>query len=188
VSDPFRTLGVRPDASMEEIRSAWRTAMKRAHPDMGGSTKLVDELRTALEEATSAIGSRRGGKARESEGPRSGRVARDVPSFTIGALPAEAHEALLVAVGTAMSLHGDVVDSDPPYLVEFLSRAGSDGLGDLWCRCELVPDAGSTSVFLTVGSDAGGSAPASMLDALERVRGTLVDALNALDWTAISGP
>ena len=91
----------------------------------------------------------------------------DAPSFTIDALPAEAFEALLVVAATL----GDVIDDDPPYVLECL-------LGDpvaCWCRLELVPDAGSSTVSLAVGGvDHAAHPPA------EDVRDVWVAELNRL--------
>lgn len=40
-------LGVKPDASDDEIKRAYRAKAKRAHPDLGGSTKDMEELNAA---------------------------------------------------------------------------------------------------------------------------------------------
>ena len=67
-----------------------------------------------------------------------GRLAHDVASFTIEALPAEAFEALLI-VATWL---GEVVVDEPPYQLDVV-------LGepfDCWCRLDLVPDAGASTV------------------------------------------
>lgn len=100
---------------------------------------------------------------------RLARVQRDVASFTIDALPVAAHEAL-VLVASAV---GDVADDDPPYVLEFVIR---DGAG-VWCRCDIVPDAGSCTVSVTVAS-VGDDA---VVDC-DTVRDLLVAELNSLDW------
>ena len=73
-----------------------------------------------------------------------GRLAHDVASFTIEALPVEAFEALVVVAIWV----GEVIDDDPPYRLDVW-------LGepfDCWCRLDLVPDAGASTVALTLGT------------------------------------
>ena len=72
------------------------------------------------------------------------RVQHDAPSFVIEALPAEAFEALLVVT----SWIGEVLVDEPPYLLDVHLASPYD----CWCRLELVPDAGSSTVSLTVAS------------------------------------
>ena len=91
----------------------------------------------------------------------------DAPSFTIDALPAEAFEALLVVAASI----GDVVDDDPPYVLECLLTVP----GRCWCRLELVPDAGSSTVSITVGGIDGCAHPPA-----EDVRDVWVEELNRL--------
>ena len=96
-----------------------------------------------------------------------GRLAHDVASFTIEALPVEAFEALLV-VATWL---GEPIDDDPPYRLDVL-------LGEpfgCWCRLDLVPDAGASTVALTLGSIDGRPVPD-----LDTVRDTWVAELNTL--------
>jgi hypothetical protein len=96
----------------------------------------------------------------------------DHPSFTIEALPAESFEALLV-VATWL---GETIDDDPPYRldVELVEPV------PCWCRLELLPDAGATTVGLMVGSERGVTA-----GDLDAVRDAWVAALNALDWEGL---
>nr|MBA3606308.1 hypothetical protein [Acidimicrobiia bacterium] len=93
--------------------------------------------------------------------------AHDVASFTIEALPAEAFESVLVAA----SWLGDVVVDDPPYLLEI-------DLGepfDCWCRLDLVPDAGASTVSVMLASRDGRPVPD-----LDAVRDAWVSTLNQL--------
>ena len=179
--DPYAVLGVGRDVSEVELRAARRRAALRSHPDHeGGST---DEMRR-LNAAFDAILADVSGRAAQQPGPaappseptptppsrvpRTGsRLSHDVASFTIEALPAEAFEALLV-VATWL---GEVVDDDPPYRLDVV-------LGEplvAWCRLELVPDAGASTVAVTLGAiDAGG------VPDLDAVRDVWVAALNSL--------
>jgi hypothetical protein len=47
-----RVLGVEPDASPEEVKRAYREAVKEAHPDLGGSREAFKRVRWAYERLT----------------------------------------------------------------------------------------------------------------------------------------
>jgi hypothetical protein len=93
-------------------------------------------------------------------------VERDEPSFTIDVLPVEAFEALSVV---ACRL-GEVLLEDPPYLLDVLVATPP-----CWCRLELLPEAGGTTVMLTVGGVHGMPHPA-----VEDIRDRWIDGLNSL--------
>ncbi len=76
-------------------------------------------------------------------------VDQDSPSFTVDALPAETFEALLVA----LSWIGELVDDDPPYRLECLLNEPEP----CWCRLDVVPDAGGSTVSIAVVSVADGN-------------------------------
>ena len=95
------------------------------------------------------------------------RVAHDHPSFTIDALPVEAFEALLIVT----SWIGETLVDDPPYLLEVHLYEPTE----CWCRLDLVPDAGSSTVSITVAGVEGGPAPD-----IEDVRDVWVAHLNQL--------
>lgn len=155
--DSYDILGVSRDASRDDIIAARRRLARSLHPDAGGTHGEM----AAVNEAFRLLLSSRGrggdsppvadtsGQSTDAESPtaRADRQYRDVPSFVINALPVEAYEVLLVA---AASL-GEVVDDDPPYLLEVLVRDP----GPVWCRFELVPDAGSTTVTLSCDVEPG---------------------------------
>jgi hypothetical protein len=98
---------------------------------------------------------------------------RDVASFVVEALPVEAFEGLLIATAWM----GDLIDDDPPYRLEATLH---DPIR-CWCRLEVVPDAGSSTVSLTVGpvDSQGGIASTPNV---EDVRDVWVDTLNQIDW------
>lgn len=160
--DPWRTLGVARGASAVELRDAYRLLALRHHPDAGGSGETMASINRAYELAVRDLAPSR------VVPPSARRVQRDIASFTYDALPVDAFEDLLVVAG----ILGDVAGEEPPYLLEFLIRDA----GGAWCRCELVPDAGSTTVSVTVVTED----PAPVLG-VETVRDLLVAELNALE-------
>lgn len=184
--DPFELLGIARTSSVAEIRAARRRVAFEVHPDRGGDSAHMQAVNAAFDAAIAHATGRRPlaptpGRA---PAPASGwtstgrsapatswRVEHDAPSFTIDALPPEAFEALLVVA----SWIGEVVVDDPPYLLEVHL---SDPV-DCWCRLELVPDAGSSSVSLSVATTQDGTAP-SEAPSVELVRDTWVANLNAL--------
>lgn len=171
--DPFAVLGIAPGSSSEEIRSRFRELAMLHHPDRGGDATRMATLVAAYRSALAVAGTAeplRGGvsRRRRSAGTRL-RRERDVASFTIDTLPVEAFEGLRLAV---VSL-GDIADEEPPYAIEFLLRGGDV----LWCRCDLFPDAGSTTVAVTVAP--AGDEPLVRVDGM---RDLLVAEINSLDW------
>lgn len=46
--DPYREIGVAPEASEEVIRAAYKAEARRRHPDKGGSQEEMQRLNTAF--------------------------------------------------------------------------------------------------------------------------------------------
>lgn len=135
------------------------------HPDTGGDDRsmagLIDAYRSALRLAEQTHN--RGRRLRRV------RTERDIASFTVDELPVVAFEGLRLAA----SAIGDIADEEPPYMIEFLVREN----GGSWCRCDLVPDAGASTVSVSVSA----LSETSTLDC-EGLRDILVEELNQLDW------
>jgi hypothetical protein len=168
-------LGLAPGAAASDVRAARRALAKRAHPDAGGSLAEMQALNDAAAAALRELAAEEVVPVRPRTPRRtapSGPVRRDHPSFTIEALPAEAFEGLLV-VGSWL---GDLIDDDPPYLLEV---ALTEPIG-AWCRLDVTPDAGASTVSISVGGD---PRPPSV----DAVRDAFVDGLNRLDWSEIGG-
>ena len=60
--DPYAVLGVAPDASLEDVRKAWRAAVKSSHPDVmiargvpAEAVKLAEDRVRAINAAWEAI-------------------------------------------------------------------------------------------------------------------------------------
>jgi hypothetical protein len=99
-------------------------------------------------------------------------TTRDVPSFTVEALPAEAFEALLIAASEL----GEVEADDPPYeLCTLLFEPLA-----CWCQLDIVPDAGASTVNVSIAPIENHGLPA-----LVEVRNAWITALNALDWSSL---
>lgn len=177
-SEAFALLRIAPGSSTDEIRKAWRTQSLLSHPDTGGSNESMIILNAALEIALAW----REGVAEEdvqevatASAPHIvHQTRRDVSSFTVNVLPVDCWQALEVVA----SLCGPTIQDDPPYLLEFLLHDSSlMNSRNAWCRCECVPEAGGTTVHLTVGSSHEGQTPH-----IADVRDFLVDQLNSIDW------
>jgi hypothetical protein len=176
-TDPLGTLGLDAEATVEQIHVARRRLAKQHHPDRGGDAEYMQIINEAADAALVAIGADASAPSPDSvsspttsapEG-EPGVVARDVPSFTVEALPAETFEAMLVVA----SWLGEVLDDDPPYRLDtYLSEPF-----DCWCRLDVVPDAGASTVSLSVAGLDGTPAPDVVA-----VRDAWVANLNAVDW------
>jgi hypothetical protein len=177
MTDPYELLGIERDATLDEARAARRRLAFDRHPDRGGTADAMRELNAAFDTVVGEITGRRlpcqpppapGPPPAPPASPRRhwmSRPQQDVPSFVIDALPAEAFEALLVVT----SWIGEVLVDDPPYVLEVLLQEPAP----CWCRLDLVPDAGASTVSLTVA--AIDDLPAPLLD---DVRDTWVANLN----------
>jgi hypothetical protein len=168
-SDPFAVLGVSPDATLDEVRLARRRLARGAHPDHGGDEARMREINLAFDQAVRAI-LRPAAAAPEPAAPpvpptprparqRVAFVQHDAPSFTLDAAPTEAFEALLVVA----SRLGEALVSDPPYMLEVHIDEPA-----CWCRLELLPETGGSTVSLTV---------AGLVD-VEAIRDLWIAALN----------
>ncbi|MAT04202.1 MAG: hypothetical protein CL424_04050 [Acidimicrobiaceae bacterium] len=190
-SDPFAELGLGPGATADDVRRARQRLAKRAHPDVGGSAAEMQRVNAAADAALRRLGAtvdappiepdrrdahggreHRGGGRERRAGGEPHRVGRDHPSFTVEALPAEAFEALLIVANVL----GVVLDDDPPYRLD-VHVADPPAA---WCRLEVVPDGGGSTVSLTVASTEGAT--------VNGVRDRFVVELNRLDWSHDDGP
>ena len=195
--DPFVVLGLDRSATLADVRAARRRLAFDRHPDRGGDPDEMRALNAAFDAAVGHLTGRRplpnvtgsdgatttrvpdpepaptsGTRPRPATSGRIqrngrwlGRVQQDVPSFVIDALPAVAFEALLIVT----SWIGEVLVDDPPYLLEVHLYEPSP----CWCRLDIVPDAGASTVSLTVAAVGGDPAPL-----LDDVRDVWVQHLN----------
>lgn len=157
-SDEARTFfGLPPNFSVEELKQARRGALFDAHPDRGGTRERLERVNAAFD---ALIKDAQGRKPVD----QVGFDRRDCPSFTIDVLPVDAFDSLLMAAAEL----GDVIDDEPPYRLEVMMLHPHDD----WVVFDLVPDAGSTTVTMSVEGRPSQS--------LETLRDRWIDALNAL--------
>jgi hypothetical protein len=179
--EAFAELGLPPHATAAEIKTARRRLAQEHHPDLGGDPTRMKAVNQAAATALRSLehsdlvssGDRRSDpSAVKLTDDWHGRT-RDVASFVVEALPVETFEGLLISAAWM----GEVVDDDPPYRLETI-------LGYpicCWCRLEVVPEAGSSTVSLTVDSVDGHSGVGGPPN-VEDVRDLWVDTLNQIDW------
>jgi hypothetical protein len=190
--DALAVLGLPSDASADDIRAARRNLAKSHHPDLGGDAEEMQAVNGAADAALQRLARPSGDvgpeaptasppnpSPRSSPGsspgssagswPGSSGVDRDVPSFTVEALPVETFEGLLV-VATWI---GEVLDDDPPYRLDVHLYEPVE----CWCRLDVVPDAGSSTVSLTIATVDGAPLPD-----IVAVRDVWISGLNTLDW------
>lgn len=177
--DPFRELGIPSSASADDVRAARRRLAKEHHPDIvGGDTARMRRVNDAAAAALRTIAAAGGAARPTPEEPASrtdwSTTTTDVPSFTVEALPVETFEALLVVA----SWIGEVLDDDPPYRLDTHLFEPAP----CWCRLELVPDAGASTVSLGIAAVGDGPPPS-----VESVRDVWIDQLNRYDWDDPAG-
>lgn len=188
---PFARLGLPDDADADAVREARRRLAKQHHPDRGGDAGRMRAVNADAAAALRVIDARTehpttpdppeegsGQPPGPADGaepttgssePRWAGLAQDVPSFTVEALPVETFEALLLSAAAL----GELVDDDPPYRLE----ARLDPPVRCWCQLDVVPDAGGSTVSLSV-APLPGSRPPDVIT----VRDAWIRELNALDW------
>ncbi len=167
--DPFTVLGLDRAASADDVRSARRDLAREHHPDAGGDADSMREINVAAADALKIIAA-----PSNEQQPTSDWVGttRDVPSFTVEALPVETFEALLLAAAEL----GEIDDDDPPYVL----RTRLDAPIACWCQLDVVPDADASTVSVTIAPLEGRSLPL-----LVDVRNSWITAINSLDWDRI---
>ena len=184
--DPFELLGIDPSSTVDDVhRGPSPAGACRPTPIMAAIPARMQAINAAVDAALIALSrpptapavvEQAGDEpAAATAGARHASAAggsTTAPSFTIEALPAEAFEALLV-VATWI---GEVLDDDPPYVLE--AHLGEPF--DCWCRLELVPDAGASTVSLVVATFGDDCRPTSSTCATRGWRN-----LNQLDWAEL---
>ena len=182
--DPFDVLGIDRTSTADEVHRARRRLAKRLHPDHGGDAAGMQAINAAADAALFALNrpsspmpdqsphdeSNRDDPNRDdANSGRRRRVATDSPSFTVEALPVETFDALVIVANWM----GEVLVDEPPYVLE--SRLVDPF--ECWCRLDIVPDAGASTVSIAVATYDDRSLPD-----VDAVRDAWVANLNRLDW------
>ena len=148
----YQLLGVTRSSTVSEIVAARRVLAREFHPDRGGDPQHMALINLAFDaiiasrseepaEQSFNNGSRRS-QSDIATSDSGSRFSADRPSFTINALPVVAYEVLLLAARVL----GDISSDEPPYLLE----VQLEDPPMTWCRLEIVPDAGSSTVSFIV--------------------------------------
>ena len=144
----YQLLGVTRSSTVGEIVAARRVLAREFHPDRGGDPQHMALINLAFDAIIASRGDPTTESLLNSESRASvpepptcvvgTKFVVDSPSFAINALPVVAYEVLLLAARVL----GDVSSDEPPYLLE----VQLEDPPMTWCRLEIVPDAGSSSV------------------------------------------
>jgi hypothetical protein len=151
----YQLLGVTRSSTVSEIVAARRVLAREFHPDRGGDPQHMALINLAFDaiiashseepaEQTSNTGSRRS-QSDIATSDSGSRFSVDRPSFTINALPVVAYEVLLLAARVL----GDISSDEPPYLLE----VQFEDPPMTWCRLEIVPDAGSSTISFVIDKE-----------------------------------
>ena len=142
IAEFYKLFGLTQTASIDEIIQARRFLALEFHPDRGGSDEHMALVNLAFDEIMNWLRQQQSQPVQVliPKGPSA--IDVDRPSFVINALPVIAFELLLLAG----RIIGDVALDDPPYLLEV--QIEDPVL--TWCRLEVLPEAGSSSVSLMV--------------------------------------
>jgi hypothetical protein len=138
----FKLFGLTQTASIDEIIQARRFLALEFHPDRGGSDEHMALVNLAFDEIMNWHRQQLPEPLHISIPKVPSAFDVDRPSFVINALPVVAFELLLLAG----RIIGDVALDESPYLLEV--QIEDPVL--TWCRLEVLPEAGSSSVSLTV--------------------------------------
>lgn len=142
IAEFYKLFGLTQTASIDEIIQARRFLALEFHPDRGGSDEHMALVNFAFDEIMNWQRQQQPEPLQISIPKVPSAFDVDRPSFVINALPVVAFELLLLAG----RIIGDVALDDPPYLLEV--QIEDPVL--TWCRLEVLPEAGSSSVSLMV--------------------------------------
>jgi hypothetical protein len=174
VPDPWAVLGLGPGSSLAEARAARRRLAKQLHPDLHTTRPPVEraELARRMTQVNLAIAELEAGGTDApgqpaDPGSHPAAVALDADSFTVGARPVDAFEAVFLA-GYDL---GEILVDDEPYALGLYLPDPTP----CFCHLLLVPEAGGSIVTLDL-TPAEGAGPPDVA----AVRDLLVSELNRL--------
>jgi hypothetical protein len=152
----YQLLGVTRSSTVSEIVAARRVLAREFHPDRGGDPQHMALINLAFDaiiaslgeesfEQTTSTTTTQGSQVDIATSDSGSRFSVDRPSFTINALPVVAYEVLLLAARVL----GDISSDEPPYLLE----VQLEDPPMTWCRLEIVPDAGSSTISFVIDKE-----------------------------------
>jgi hypothetical protein len=151
----YQLLGVTRSSSVSDIVAARRMLAREFHPDRGGDAQHMALINLAFDAIIASHGEEPAMPSNNNSSKRSqsdiatsdfaSRFSVDRPSFTINALPVVAYEVLLLAARVL----GDISSDEPPYLLE----VQLEDPPMTWCRLEIVPDAGSSTISFVLDKE-----------------------------------
>ena len=152
----YQLLGVTRSSTVSEIVAARRVLAREFHPDRGGDPHHMALINLAFDaiiaslgeesvEQTTSTTTTQGSQVDIATSDSGSRFSVDRPSFTINALPVVAYEVLLLAARVL----GDISSDEPPYLLE----VQLEDPPMTWCRLEIVPDAGSSTISFVIDKE-----------------------------------
>jgi hypothetical protein len=151
----YQLLGVTRESTLSEIVTARRVLAREFHPDRGGNPQHMALINLAFDAIIANQGEaptkpttsskRQTSQTDIASSDSMTRFLVDRPSFTINALPVVAYEVLLLAARVL----GDISSDEPPYLLE----VQLEDPPMTWCRLEIVPDAGSSTISFIIDKE-----------------------------------
>jgi hypothetical protein len=152
----YQLLGVTRSSTVSEIVAARRVLVREFHPDRGGDPQHMALINLAFDaiiaghgeesvEQTTSTTTTKGSQVDIATSDSVSKFSIDHPSFTINALPVVAYEVLLLAARVL----GDISSDEPPYLLE----VQLEDPPMTWCRLEIVPDAGSSTISFVIDKE-----------------------------------
>ena len=176
--DPYEILGVARDASLEEVKAAYRRACKSRHPDMGGTHEAMVELNTAYafvlnelkkgyqKQREEATGQDRAERANERDQRSWEQAYRDIDEeLAEMRRAAEAHEEALREMRANAWASGDraawvrLTWDDLSRFVRGVARSGVKGLALLFAALvglgSVLVEANFISALILLGSALG---------------------------------
>ena len=172
----YQLLGVTRSSSVSDIVAARRMLAREFHPDRGGDPQHMalinlafDEIIASHSEEPAMPVTHAASRRPQSDIATSDFVSRfsvDRPSFTINALPVVAYEVLLLAARVL----GDISSDEPPYLLE----VQLEDPPMTWCRLEIVPDAGSSTISFVLDKEVD----------LQQIRDLWVTTINEIGFSS----
>lgn len=149
MAEAMATLRVSSSFNETDLRRAKRALLFESHPDHAGRTESdtktsIDEVLASYDFLMSVLADKSNSQLLKdliTSSSSEHQYARDLPSFTVNALPVDAYHLLFVAAHEL----GEVVEEEEPYFMVVRMSHPTE----YWCEIDVVPDAGASTVSLS---------------------------------------